>query len=124
MTDELQGSPGRAVELLELHDRLDLRDDELRVQKIVLRVTPLVSTVLAAPLLIVLFLNEVRFFVAYPTAFIVVLGAVLYALKVERRRRKAEREAIRARIRQIEDAPPPLIECHPTAECDENRGPA
>ena len=105
MSDELQRGGERGVQLLELHDSLDLLDDEVRVGKIVLLLTPLVSTVLAAPLLIILFVNDVRFFVAYTAGFVTLLGAILYALAVERRRQRVEQEAIRNRIRQIEVAP-------------------
>lgn len=100
-----QGRRGRAAELLELRDGLDRLDEELRIQRVFLLATPIVSSVLAAPLLAVLFVNEVRFFAAYPSAFLIVLGAILYAITVERRRYKEEREAIRDRIREIEDAP-------------------
>ena len=105
MSDELQGEQGRGIQLLELHDSLDLLDEELRVGKIALFLTPLVSTVLAAPLLIILFVNQVRLFVAYPSTFVILLGAILYALAVERRRQREEREAIRRRIREIELGP-------------------
>jgi len=105
MNDELQGRRGRGIQLLELHDSLDLLDEELRVGRIVLLLTPLVSTVLAAPLLIILFLNDVRLFLAYPSTFVVLLGAILYALIVQRRRQTQDRGAIRNRIRQIEVAP-------------------
>jgi hypothetical protein len=122
MSEELQGRRGRAVELLELHDSLDLLDQELRVRKIVLLLTPLVSTVLAVPLFIVLFINEARLFAAYPSTFIVALGAILYAVTVERRRLREERQAVRNRIRQMEDPPPPqprlrAITCDPSGEC-------
>jgi hypothetical protein len=105
MSDELQRGGERGVQLLELHDSLDLLDDEIRVGKIALLLTPLVSIVLAAPLLIIIFVNDVRFFVAYPATFVILLGAILSALAVERRRQREEREAIRNRIRQIEVAP-------------------
>jgi hypothetical protein len=80
-------------------------DEELRVRKTVLLLTPLVSMVLAAPLIAVLFVNQVRFFALYPTTFLVVLGAILWAVTVERRRLSEEREAIRDRIHRIEVAP-------------------
>lgn len=105
MSDTLEGVRGRGLQLLELHDALDLLDEELRNRKTVLLLTPLVSTVLAVPLLVVLFVNEVRFFAAYPTTFVVVLGAILCAVTVERGRLRQRREAIRSQIRQIEVAP-------------------
>ena len=105
MSDELPGRLGRGVQLLELHDSLDSLDEELRVGRIALLLTPLVSTVLAAPLLVILFLNDVRFFVAYPSTFAALLGAILYALTVERRRQRRERDAIRDQIRHMEVAP-------------------
>lgn len=102
-----QGGRARAVELLELHDDVDQLDEELRIQKIAVRLTTLVSMVLAAPLLIVLFLNHVRFFLAYPSTFVLVLGAIRYALRVQRRRLIEERDTIRTQIRQMEDERPP-----------------
>lgn len=105
MRDQLVGSKGRAVELLDLRDRLDRLDQELRIRRVTLVATPLVSTVLAAPLLAVLFVNEAPFFAAYPFIFVVLLGAILYAITVERRRLEGEREEVRERIRQIEDPP-------------------
>jgi membrane protein YdbS with pleckstrin-like domain len=105
MNEELRASRARAVKLLELHDTLDRLDEELRVQKITRRVTVVVSIVLAAPLLVVLFINEVRFFAAYPATFVIVLGAILYAMAVERHRLREQREAFRDRIRQLDLAP-------------------
>jgi uncharacterized membrane protein len=103
MSEELQARRAAAVELLELHDELDRLDEELRVQKIATRVTTLVSIALAVPLLIVLFINDVRFFLAYPTVFVVILGVILGVLTVERRGLEEEREVLRGRIRQMED---------------------
>lgn len=105
MSNGLRRHPGKAVELLELRDSLDMLDDKLRIQKIVFLVTPLVSTVLAVPLLIILFLNAVPLFAVYPVAFLAILGAILWALGVERGRLGEDREAIRERIREIEGAP-------------------
>jgi hypothetical protein len=93
------------VELLNLHDAVDLLDEEIRLRRTVLVLTSVVSTVLAAPLLIVLFLNDAPFFAAYPTTFVIVLGAILCAVTVERSRLRAERDAIRDQIHQIEVAP-------------------
>lgn len=108
-SQELQGGRDRAAELLELHDSSDQLDQELRVRKIILILTPLVSCVLAAPLFIVLFLNKVRFFAAYPSTFAILLGAILYAVTLERRRLGEEREEIRSRIREIESGPSPEL---------------
>jgi len=107
MSDELQERQAKAAELLDLHDRLDRLDEKLRAQKTAIRLTTLVSIVLAAPPLIVLFLNHVRFFLAYPSTFVMTLAAILYALVAERRRLKEEREGIKTRIREMEEAPPP-----------------
>lgn len=93
-----------AAELLELYDSSDRLDQELRIRKMVLIFTPLISCVLAVPLLIALFLRRVPFFVAYPLTFVITLGALLYAVRAERRRLRDERAAIQDRIRQIEDA--------------------
>lgn len=101
MSDEPEGTRPAAVELLELHDSLDRLDEELRVQKIALRLTPLVSITLAVPLFIVLYLNHVRFFAAYPSTFVVILGAILYVLTAERRRLKDEREVLQGQIREL-----------------------
>ena len=105
MSDELQEERGRAVELLELRDRLDLLDQELRERKTGLVVVPLVVTLLAAPLLILLVVNEAPFLVAYMSTLFIVGGAIIYGMTIERRRLGEERETIRHRIRQIEDAP-------------------
>ena len=107
MNEEHRGSRRRAARLLELHDRLDILDEEIRIRVITRRVTLLVSTVLAAPLLIVLFINEAPFFAAYPTTFVVVLGALLCAMTVERHRLGEQREAVRDRMRQLDLARSP-----------------
>lgn len=109
MSEQLRATRGRAVELLELRDDLDVLDEELRVGKTAFRLTAVVSTVLAAPLLAVLWMNHVRFFAAYPSTFLIVLVAILYAMTVERRRLEEKREAIRNRIRLIEEAAPQVI---------------
>lgn len=103
MSGELGKERTSAVELLELHDRLDRLDEELRVQKVALRLTPLVSVVLAVPVLVALFLAQVPYFAAYPSTFAVLLGAILCALTVERRRLEEKREATRSRIRRMEE---------------------
>lgn len=104
MRHDVQLDRASAVELLELHDRLDGLDEELRVQKIALTLTPLVSIVLAAPLIAVLWVNHARFFLAYPATFVVILGAILAVLAVERRRLKRERDAVRNQLQAIEAA--------------------
>ena len=76
------------------------------MRKLVLLLTPLVSTALAAPLLVILFLNEVPFFAAYAATFVIVLGAILYAVLLERRRLEDEREETRTRILEIEEFAP------------------
>ncbi|MGD2047121.1 MAG: hypothetical protein PVH96_12985 [Gemmatimonadota bacterium] len=105
MRHDVQLDRASAVELLELHDRLDGLDEELRVQKIALTLTPLVSIVLAAPLIAVLWVNHARFFLAYPATFVVILGAILAVLTVERRRLKRTRDAVREELHAAEVAP-------------------
>ena len=97
--------PGRprAVELLELHDTLDRLDEELRVQRIALVLTPPVSLLLAVPLLAVLWVNDAPFFLAYPFTFLIVLGVILFVLALERRRLNRERDAVRERIHEAEE---------------------
>ena len=104
MSDDLQ-ERGKAVELLELRDGLDLLDQELRERKTGLILVPLVVTLLAFPILFAIYVSEARFFLAYVSTLIIVAGAILYGMTVERRRLGEEREGIRNRIRQIEDAP-------------------
>ena len=103
MSDDLQ-ERGKAVELLELRDGLDMLDQELRERKTGLILVPLVVTLLASPILFALFVSGARFFLAYVSALIIVGGAILYGMTIERRRLGEERERIRNRIRQIEDA--------------------
>ena len=105
MGDDLQEERGKAVELLELRDGLDMLDQELRERKTGLILVPLVVTLLASPILFALFVSGARFFLAYVSVFIIVGGAILYGMTIERRRLGEEREGIRNRIRQIEDAP-------------------
>ena len=84
---------------------LDMLEEQLRMRSKVLLLTPLISTLMAAPLVAVLFVNDVRYFAVYPLTFLVLLGALLCAVAVERRRLRGERDSIRDRIRQIEVAP-------------------
>jgi len=107
MRHDVQFGRATAVELLELHDSLDRLDEELRVQRIALTLTPLVSIVLAAPLLAVLWVNHAQFFLAYPSVFVLILGTILSVLTVERRRLKRERDAVRRRLHETEVAPQP-----------------
>jgi hypothetical protein len=100
--------PGRADELLELHDRLDRMDEQVRIRNTLLRMTALVSLLLAVPLLGVLFVNEVPAFSAYVVTFVLVLGAILHAVRHERRRLEGEAEELRARIRSLMRVPPGL----------------
>ncbi|HKI83637.1 MAG TPA: hypothetical protein VKA63_04805 [Candidatus Krumholzibacteria bacterium] len=93
------------MELLELHDRVDRLDEELRVQKIALILVPFVSILLAVPLLAVLFVNHAQLFLVYPSTFVVILGAILAVLTVERRRLKREQYAVRNQLHETEVAP-------------------
>ena len=104
MSDDLQ-ERGKAVELLELRDGLDMLDQELRERRTGLVLVPLVVTLLASPILFALFVSGAPFFLAYVSALIIVGGAILYGMTIERRRLGEEREHIRNQIRQIEDAP-------------------
>jgi hypothetical protein len=102
MSDGLRYGQERAIELLELHDRLDLLDEELRVQRIALLLTPLVSILLGGSLLAVLFVNRTGAFTVYASVFTVVLGAIVCVLLFERRRLRGRRDSLRSRIREEE----------------------
>ena len=110
MSDGFRQGRERAIELLELHDRLDRLDEELRVQRIALLLTPLVSLLLGGSLLAVLFVNQAESFTVSASVFTVVLGAILAVLLFERRRLKEQRESLRSRIRRTElSAAPPRV---------------